>query len=204
MDVLEPLRERYAAQHHALRKFYFECSNLKYLTGLINVPKLGQEPPDLLNNGSAPDLPARPSTNVQKSPGSSSSPTPDAATISEQARILKEYEDKQAQLKLQAAEEERRRQELEAQQQREFEARQRQQQEQERLALEQLQQQQLQQYTNAAAARVNDLEREIIAMRGQYERDQLLLEQYDRVSLAVLLFVFVVADYRIEGQGSGG
>ena len=101
--------------------------------------------------------------------------------VAEQARILKEYEDKQAALKAQAAEEERKRQELELQQQREFEARQRQQQEQERLALEQLQQQQLQQYTNAAAARVNELERDLLAMRGQYERDQLMLEQYDRV-----------------------
>lgn len=45
VDALEPLRERYAAQHHALRKFYYECSNLKYLTGLINVPKLGQVRP---------------------------------------------------------------------------------------------------------------------------------------------------------------
>lgn len=135
-----------------------------------------------MNNGNAPDLPARPSTTTQKAPASTASPTPDAATISEQARILKEYEDKQAALKAQAEEEERKRQELEAQQQREFEARQRQQQEQERLALEQLQQQQLQQYTNAAAARVNELEREILGMRGQYERDQLLLEQYDRVS----------------------
>lgn len=41
IDALEPLRSRYAAQHHNLRKFYYECSNLKYLTGLINVPKLG-------------------------------------------------------------------------------------------------------------------------------------------------------------------
>jgi len=40
-DVLEPLRERYISQHYNLRKFYYECSNLKYLTGLINVPKLG-------------------------------------------------------------------------------------------------------------------------------------------------------------------
>ena len=40
-DVLEPLRERYTSQHYNLRKFYYECSNLKYLTGLINVPKLG-------------------------------------------------------------------------------------------------------------------------------------------------------------------
>lgn len=41
-DVLQPLRERYNAQHFNLRRFYYECSNLKYLTGLINVPKLGQ------------------------------------------------------------------------------------------------------------------------------------------------------------------
>jgi hypothetical protein len=42
MDALLPLSERYNAQHYNLRKFYYECSNLKYLTGLINVPKLGQ------------------------------------------------------------------------------------------------------------------------------------------------------------------
>lgn len=42
VDALESLRQRYSAQHHNLRKFYYECSNLKYLTGLINVPKLGQ------------------------------------------------------------------------------------------------------------------------------------------------------------------
>lgn len=41
-DALLPLRERYNAQHFNLRRFYYECSNLKYLTGLINVPKLGQ------------------------------------------------------------------------------------------------------------------------------------------------------------------
>lgn len=40
MDALEPLRDRYNAQHINLRKFYYECGNLKYLTGLINVPKL--------------------------------------------------------------------------------------------------------------------------------------------------------------------
>lgn len=42
IEALEILRQRYNAQHYALRKFYYECSNLKYLTGLINVPKLGQ------------------------------------------------------------------------------------------------------------------------------------------------------------------
>ena len=35
-EALEPLRQRYSGQHYALRKFYYECSNLKYLTGLIN------------------------------------------------------------------------------------------------------------------------------------------------------------------------
>ena len=42
MDALDPLRQRYNQQHHNLRKFYYECSNLRYLTSLINVPKLGQ------------------------------------------------------------------------------------------------------------------------------------------------------------------
>ena len=42
IEALELLRQRFNAQHYSLRKFYYECSNLKYLTGLINVPKLGQ------------------------------------------------------------------------------------------------------------------------------------------------------------------
>ncbi|KAL5535815.1 SLA2 [Sanghuangporus sanghuang] len=176
IDALEPLRARYAAQHHNLRKFYYECSNLKYLTGLINVPKLGAEPPNLLDNGSAPDLPARPSTTAVKTPPPAT-PVPD---IAEQARILKQYEDQQAALQAQREADERARKEQEAAAQRDFEARQREQQERERLAQEQLMQQQLAQYTNAAAQRVNELERELLGMRGQYERDQLLLEQYDR------------------------
>lgn len=42
MTALDPLKQRYNQQHYNLRKFYYECSNLKYLTSLINVPKLGQ------------------------------------------------------------------------------------------------------------------------------------------------------------------
>lgn len=41
-EILDSLCARYNAQHFNLRRFYYECSNLKYLTGLINVPKLGQ------------------------------------------------------------------------------------------------------------------------------------------------------------------
>ncbi|KAH8997327.1 ANTH domain-containing protein [Lactarius akahatsu] len=172
-DALEILRQRYNAQHYGLRKFYYECSNLKYLTGLINVPKLGQ---------GAPDLPARPTTAAAaKSPTPPpAAPVADEAAINEQARLLKQYEDQQAALRAQQEAEERRRQELEHQQQLEFEQRQREQQERERLALEQLQQQQFYQLNNQAAQRLNELERELLGARGQFERDQLLLEQYDR------------------------
>ncbi|THH09606.1 hypothetical protein EW145_g1899 [Phellinidium pouzarii] len=179
VDALEPLRQRFTAQHHNLRKFYYECSNLKYLTGLINVPKLGQEAPNLMDNGNAPDLPARPTTTTIKTPPPAT-PIPDSAAVSEQARILKQYEDQQAALQAQREADERARQERELAQQMEFEVRQREQAERERVAQEQLVQQQYAQYNNQAAVRMNELERELLGMRGQYERDQLLLEQYDR------------------------
>ncbi|KDR85430.1 hypothetical protein GALMADRAFT_274405 [Galerina marginata CBS 339.88] len=177
-DALEPLRERYISQHYSLRKFYYECSNLKYLTGLINVPKLGHEPPNLLDSGDAPDLPARPKTATKTPPPSA--PSPSAAEIDEQARMLKEYEDKQAALQAQRDAGERQRLELEQQQQREFEQRQHQQAEAQRLAQEQLVQQQMMYNNQAAQQQQGELERELLAMRGQYERDQIFLEQYDR------------------------
>ncbi|KAI0003650.1 cytoskeleton assembly control protein [Russula compacta] len=180
IEALELLRQRFNAQHYSLRKFYYECSNLKYLTGLINVPKLGQEPPNLFDNEGAPDLPARPTTAAKSPTPPPAAPAADEATISEQARLLKQYEEQQAALRAQQEAEERRRLELERQQQLEFEQRQREQQERERLALEQLQQQQLYQLNNQAAQRLNELERELLGARGQFERDQLLLEQYDR------------------------
>ncbi|EIW87058.1 ANTH-domain-containing protein [Coniophora puteana RWD-64-598 SS2] len=180
IEALEPLRQRFNSQHYSLRKFYYECSNLKYLTGLINVPKLGQEPPNLTDTGNAPDLPARPKTAAQSPSPPPAAPSPDAAAVNEQARMLKQYEDQQAALQAQRAEEERRRLELESLQQNEFEQRQREQAERERLAQEQLMQQQMQQYNNQAAQQVANYERELLNMRGQFERDQLLLEQYDR------------------------
>lgn len=95
--------------------------------------------------------------------------------------MLKEYEDQQAALLAAREAEERRRMEMESAQQREFEQRQLEQAERERLAQEQLMQQQMMQYNNQAGQQLHELERELLAMRGQYERDQLMLEQYDRV-----------------------
>ncbi|KAF8711755.1 I/LWEQ domain, partial [Rhizoctonia solani] len=185
-DALEPLRTRYNQQHYNLRKFYYECSNLKYLTGLINVPKLGQEPPSLTDSGSAPDLPKRPKSTAAPAspPPTAPSPDPTAAQIAEQARMLKEYEDQQAALIASRQAEETRRLEQQMAQQREFEEAQRQQAERERLAQEELLRQQQQaaqfQMNNQAAARLQEMEREMLGMRGQWERDQLMLEQYDR------------------------
>jgi len=185
VDALEPLRARYNSQHHNLRKFYFECSNLKYLTGLINVPKLGADPPNLLDNGQAPELPKRPTTAAAaKAPTPPpAAPSPDANMIREQAAMLKEYEDKQRALEAQKQAEEERRRQQELQQQAEMEEKQRQQAERERLAQEQLRLQQVQQFNDQNAQVVNQLQMEMLMMRGQYERDQIMLEQYDRVRL---------------------
>lgn len=141
-----------------------------------------KEPPNLTDDGSAPDLPARPTTTKVATPPPAT-PAPD---VSEQARILKQYEEQQAALKAQQDAEERARQEAQVAAQREFEQRQRDQAERERLAQDQLMQQQLAQYSTQAAQRVQELERELLGMRGQYERDQLLLEQYDRVRAFLL------------------
>ncbi|KAJ6504413.1 ANTH domain-containing protein [Mycena vulgaris] len=154
-DALEPLRQRYTSQHHNLRKFYYECSNLKYLTGLLNVPKLAQEPPNLLDTGDAPDLPPRPKTAASPPPA----PSPDCG----------HYQRASARL------------EQEQQQAREFEEMQRRQAEAQRLAQEQLLlQQQQQQYSMQASQQASELERELLALRGQWERDQMFLERYDR------------------------
>ena len=147
---------------------------MKYLTGLINVPKLGQEPPNLIDGGGpTPDLPKRPTVKSPSPPPNV--PSPDAANMAEQIKMLKEYEDQQSAL-VAAREGEQQRQIQESmRQQLEFEDMQRQQAERERLAREQFEMQQ-------QHGQQGDLERELFNFRGQYERDQLMLEQYDRVS----------------------
>jgi huntingtin-interacting protein 1-related protein len=187
-DALEPLRARYNSQHNALRKFYFECSNLKYLTGLINVPKLGQEPPSLFDNGQTPDLPKRPAEKTKSPTPPPAAPSPDAAMLREQAAMLKEYEDKQKALEAQRRADEERRKQQELQQQREIAEMQRLQADRERAAQEALLAQQMQQFNDQAAQQVNQMQMEMLAMRGQFERDQILLEQYDRVRLIFLQY----------------
>jgi huntingtin-interacting protein 1-related protein len=158
-----------------------------------------QDPPNLMDSGDAPNLPARPRTAMKTPPPVA--PSPNAAEINEQARMLKEYEDQQKALQAAREAEERRRQELEAQQQAEFERRQREQAERERLAQEQLMQLQ---YNNQAAQQASELEREMLAMRGQYERDQLLLEQYDRVRVPSSSPLLSSVTFVLACQSPGG
>jgi hypothetical protein len=181
---LEPLRGRYDAQHYRLVKFYYECSNLRYLTSLITVPKLPQEPPNLLSEDeSAPRLPARPKQEIERQitpPPAPKADEPDDIGEfwkNEQARQNREYEDQQRVL------EERQAQQLYAQQQaalqaqRDFDEQQRQLAEQQRREQEALL---ANQFQHQVQGRVAQLEQENFDARAQYARDQLMLQQYDQ------------------------
>ncbi|KAJ1974245.1 sla2 Src-like adaptor 2 [Dimargaris xerosporica] len=180
-DALEPLRSRFNAQHYALRRFYYECSNLRYLTNLISVPQLPQDPPNLFgeDDDAAPPVPPR---EAESSPPEISSPPPPAPAepvvdadflAQQQAEMLRlQEEERQRQLLLQQQMEQQRLRE-----QQEYEEQQRRLMEQQRLAQEQLLQQQMQQQVQG---RIAELERELLQFKGQHERDQMTIAQYDR------------------------
>jgi hypothetical protein len=182
-EALEPLRGRYDAQHHRLVRFYYECSNLRYLTGLITIPKLPQDPPNLLaEDDDRPALPRRPAKEVESQP----SPPPKVAAepepindfwTNEAKRQQEEYEAEQQRLQQQWEDQQRQQALAQQQAQNDFEEQQRLQAEQQRLAQEQLLRDQYQTHTQG---RLAELEQENLNARAQYERDQLMLQQYDR------------------------
>ncbi|KAI8442818.1 hypothetical protein BY996DRAFT_6428751, partial [Phakopsora pachyrhizi] len=110
----------------------------------------------------APDLPRQPAKtpNVKPLPPKPETPAPD---IAKQARMLKEYKEKQSKLQAKRDAEARRQAELKAKQQHDFEEMQRMQAKHERMAQEELMRQQM---AGIAAGRVAELEQEIIAMRA--------------------------------------
>ncbi|KAG0049943.1 sla2 Src-like adaptor 2 [Gryganskiella cystojenkinii] len=178
-DGLILLRQRYNAQHYALIKFYFECSNLKYLTSLISVPKLPQDPPNLFGSDSPLLIARQPAT--PKQPVRESPPASPGVDWAEQqreiARKQREYDLEQQRLQ-QQRELEQQQQQMEALRlQQEFDEQKRLQLERERLQREQLGREQMQ---RQAEGRLAELERDVLALRGQYERDQMLIDQYDR------------------------
>lgn len=181
-EALEPLRGRYDAQHHRLVRFYYECSNLRYLTSLITIPKLPQEPPSLIGgDDERPALPRRPAKEVeQPSPPPKVAAEPEPINdfwTTEARRQQEEYEAEQARLQTQWEDQQRQQMLAQQQAQQDFEEQQRLQAEQQRLAQEQLLRDQYQTHTQG---RLAELEQENLNARAQYERDQLMLQQYDR------------------------
>jgi hypothetical protein len=181
-EALAPLRERYDAQHYRLVKFYYECSNLRYLTSLIQIPKLPHDPPNLLPEDDAPALPARPKQEIERSPTPPPAPKEEPGEISdfwqsEIDRQNREYEDQQRILEQRQQQQLLAQQQAAAQAQRDFEDQQRRLAEQQQREHEALVAQQAQWQTQG---RLAELERENLNARAQYERDQLMLQQYDQ------------------------
>ena len=183
-DALEPLRGRYDGQHYRLVKFYYECSNLRYLTSLITVPKLPQDPPSLLaEDDEKPALPRRPVKEVERTAtpvtnnGVADPKDMEDFWSREAQRQQDEYEAEQRRLAQQAEDQQRQQQMAQQQAQRDFDEQARMQAEQQRIAQEQLMRDQMAQQTQG---RMAELERENLNARAQYERDQLMLQQYDQ------------------------
>ncbi|KAK9464266.1 ANTH domain-containing protein [Lipomyces arxii] len=185
-DALEPLRIRYEAQHHRLFRFYEECSTLRYLTSLISIPKLPMDPPDLFKDDVedeelVPSLPRRPGMDsLEKSEYSSSGRSNNDSTddlyVNQLIAQQRQYEEDQRRLAAQRESDARRQQQIALQEQQAFEQQQRMAAEQHRLAQEQLLRDQLQRQQQGRAA---ELERDLLALRGRYDQDQLMLERYD-------------------------
>uniref|UniRef100_A0A060TG10 ARAD1D19316p n=1 Tax=Blastobotrys adeninivorans TaxID=409370 RepID=A0A060TG10_BLAAD len=186
-EALEPLRSRYYTQYVRLRDFYYDCSSLKYLRSLITIPNLPADPPNLYGDDDrGPALPKRPqaasatgsetvsarSTPAPPPPVQDNGPEPAGDWWADAAR----YEEEQNRLEAQRQAEIQQQQMLMAQQQAQYEEQQRLQAEQQRQAQEALMRDQLQ---RQAQGQVAELERDILNLKGQYEQNQLLLEQYD-------------------------
>ncbi|RCH87740.1 sla2 Src like adaptor 2, partial [Rhizopus stolonifer] len=177
-DALAPLRQKFNTQHYGLLKFYYECSNLKYLTSLINVPKLSQDPPSLID-ASTPQLPKRPEVaRIEAPPPPQASPEPVIDFWSEkQAQQQREYDQQQQRLAQQRSDEQEKMRQMQMQQQREFEEQQRLLADRERQRQEELLRQQMQHHQ---AGKINELEMQVLNARNQLERNQMMLEQYDQ------------------------
>lgn len=75
-DPLLPLVERYKTQFYALKRFYEECNTLRYLTTLIEIPKLPEHPPSFdLGDGTTTATTA-PTTKRTTPPSRAESATP--------------------------------------------------------------------------------------------------------------------------------
>lgn len=185
-EALKMLFERFDSQHFVLRDFYTDCHAIKFLTSLITIPRLSNNPPNLQVTDEGTPISRPRSVSTENTPQISSQPTsnfeappnpPPAVDqlFNQQTGIL--FQQQQEQERIQRDLEMQRLQQLEQQQlqQRLFEEQQREQEKrfvQEQQALQQQQSQQQQ-------TRVSELEHDLLMFKNQYDNDQLLLQQYD-------------------------
>lgn len=184
-EALTVLFERFDSQHFMLREFYTDCHAIKFLTSLITIPRLSNDPPDLVGideNGNRKsersqvatpvELSSQPTAGTAVPPG----PPPPVDLIHlQQTGIFDQQQ--QEQQRLQHELEQKRQEQLQAQlqQQQLFDQ---QQQEQQRRFMEEQQYLQ-QQQTQQQQSRVAELEHDLLMFKNQYDNDQLLLAQYD-------------------------
>lgn len=194
-EALEPLKERFNEQHHRLYDFYADCSSIRYLTSLITIPKLPIEPPNLLmeddNDEVGIDLSA-----AKEKPSTSSSPSINGSSNSRLASRSgsvavqqtgavanafdiqqKKYEQQQNELIQQQQQQELAQQQQQQQQQLHWQQQQQLAQQQQEAAQRQLM---LHQAQSQAQGKVAELERDLLALRGQHDEDQLMLQSYDQ------------------------
>lgn len=156
------------------------------MTSLITIPKLPQDPPNVFadDDEERPALPARPRDVPEPETRASTPPRASAVEAepindfwNQEQQRNNEYEQEQRRLQEQWEAAQRQQQEEAMNAQRAFDEQQRLLMEQQRLAQEQLLRDQ---YAQQTQGRMAELERENMNARAQYERDQLMLEQYDR------------------------
>ncbi|KAK6454194.1 structural constituent of cytoskeleton [Scheffersomyces xylosifermentans] len=185
-EALSVLFERFDSQHFMLRDFYTDCHAIKFLTSLITIPRLSNNPPNLqvtdegtpisrprsVSTENTPQISSQPTSNFE--PPSNPPPAVDQL-LSQQTGYL--YQQQQEQQRIQNELEIQRQQQLQQQQlqQRLFDEQQR---DQERRFLEEQQALQRQQ-TQQQQSRVSELEHDLLMFKSQYDNDQSLLQQYD-------------------------
>lgn len=203
-EAIMPLVEMFNEQHARLLDFFQDALSLRYLKTLITIPRLPRTPPNVfveddLQDGlegmpreqmtGADALTSNPTGHSSIQPTRDVTPQP-AAVLGQPTGLYAQptgmavvtadqqaYEMEQQRLEQQRQQQVYQQQQYAAQQQALFQQQQQQQQEAALRAQHELMVQQQQQQTQG---RVAEMERELLALHGQREGDQLMLQLYDQ------------------------
>jgi hypothetical protein len=153
LDALEPLRKRYNSQHFMLRDFYSSGRRHQYLTSLIVIPVLGDQPPSLYDADDLPALASRPITppnQADDNEGEDLTSELWAQHNAQQQHLEQQQQQQQNELELQQMADHHRQLQL-----------------------------QYQAMLGDAQMRLQQLQDQLTRAKSQYESDQALLQQYD-------------------------